>query len=269
MTIYDFRNYKAYVRALLKTYPQRGRGQFLRIAKLLNIHTTMVTHIFKGDSNLSVEQALKLSQFFAHSELEIEYFVNLVQHERAANNQSREYFAHHLARLKERALNLSERIKVKTQLDEKDQQQFYSAWYYSGIRLLAATQDFQSIEALSQATKLPRPVVARVVEFLLGTGLLKQEGQSYAVGDTSTYVSRESPFVRSHHLNWRLKAIEQLAHIPEEELVFSNSIALSQKDFLEIREELVKFIERFRKLADPSPAEQVCFLNVDWRRVQF
>lgn len=267
MRVFEFDNYKEFVNRLIRTFPKRGHGQFLKISKLLGIHTTMVTHIFKGDSNLSVEQGLKLSEHFGLSELETDFFITLIHLERAANTKSRQYFERQLQVLRTRALNLSERLQVKKSLDERDQAIFYSSWFYSGIRLLCATREFGSTEAISEITGIPIKIVNQVIEFLLSTGLIKEEGGRYVVGETVTYVNRDSPLVTRHHLNWRLKGIEQLDKISDEELVFTNSIAISQKDFLRIREEIVKFLEIYKKIGDPSPAEEVCYLNVDWRKL--
>jgi uncharacterized protein (TIGR02147 family) len=268
MNIFEFDNYKDLVRERIKTFPRRGHGQYLKIAKLLNIHTTMVTHIFKGDSNLSIEQALKISDYFAFSALEMDYFIALVQHERASNQQSRAYFAQQLSTLKSRALNLGERLKTKKTLTEHDQAIFYSAWYYSGIRLLCAIHEFRSAEAIADKIRLPLATVARAVEFLISTGLLREENGRFVVGETLTYIHRDSALVSKHHLNWRLRAIEQLDYIPEEDLVFTNSIAISEKDFLRIREEIVKLLETYKEIGDPSPSEQLCFLTIDWRKLR-
>jgi uncharacterized protein (TIGR02147 family) len=268
MKVFEFDNYKHFVRQNIKTFPRRGRGQYLRIAKLLNIHTTMVTHIFKGDSNLSVEQALRLAEHFALPVLDTEYFVTLVHLERAANLQSRRYFEKQLDGLKARALNLSERLQAKKVLDERDQAIFYSAWYYSGIRLLAAIHDFRNAEAIAEMIGIPLATVARAVEFLISTGLLREENGRLVVGETLTYVDRDSQLVNKHHLNWRLKAIEQLDHVPDEDLVFTNSIALAKKDFAKIREEIVKLLQTYKAIGDPSPPEQLCFLTIDWRKLR-
>lgn len=268
MNVFEFEDYKVFVREKLKTFPRNGHGQFLRIAKLLSIHTTMVTHIFKGDSNLSVEQALKLADYFAMSALEKEYFVALVLYFRAANVDSKKYFKNQISELRKRALNLSERLNVKKTLNETDQAIFYSAWYYSGIRLLIATREFRGAEEIAEAIGLPVVTVARTLEFLVSRGLVEFNDNIYSVGQTLTYVSRDSHFVGKHHLNWRLKALEQLDHVPSDELVFTNSIAISARDFQLIREEIVKFLERFKSIGDPSPSEQLCFLTIDWRKLR-
>jgi plasmid maintenance system antidote protein VapI len=92
MKIFEFAEYKTFVNQKIKSMPKGGHGQFLKIAKILNVHTTMVTHIFKGDSNLSIEQGLKLANYLGLNELETEYFVALINQARAANQDSRNFF---------------------------------------------------------------------------------------------------------------------------------------------------------------------------------
>jgi uncharacterized protein (TIGR02147 family) len=267
MSLFDYEDYRRYVRDRLKAMPRRGHGQYRQMALLLDIHTTMVTHIFKGDAHLSVEHALKLAEHFAFSSLETDYFVTLVQLARASNVQSRRYFGKILSDLKTRSLNLAERLQVKKVLDERDQAMFYSAWYFSGIRLLVATGDFRSPEAVAESLGLSMKTVARALEFLLSTDLVRLENGRYRVGEAKTYVTRDSPLVSKHHLNWRLKSIEMLENIPDGDLSFTNSIALSEKDFQKIREEIVKLLETYKEIGDPSPPETVCFLTIDWRHL--
>ena len=268
MNIFEFDDYKVFVRENIKRYPRGGHGQYLKIAQLLAIHTTMVTHIFRGNSDLTPEQGVKLAQYFALAELETDYFVILIQKQRSANPEGRAYFEKHRQTLKTRALKIGERIQVQENLDTKDQAIFYSAWYYSAIRLLTAIHEFKSAEMIAEFINLPLPVVVRAVEFLLRTGLLKEEKGRLVVGETKTFLDRESPFANKHHINWRMKSLEQLDHVPAEDFVFTNSIAISQKDFLRVREELIKFVKTYTEIGDPSPSEQLCYINIDWRKLQ-
>jgi uncharacterized protein (TIGR02147 family) len=268
MTVFEGPDYKQFVLARIQTMPRRGRGQLSRIAKLLNIHTTMVTHIFRGKSHLSIEQALKLAQYFGMNELETEYFVELIHLARAANTESREYYSVRLTKLKSRVANLADRLAVKKVLQESDQAIFYSAWYFSAIRLLTAIEGFQNREVIGTELNLPMRLVNRVVEFLLRTGLCLEEDGQLRIGEASTYVDKDALLVSRHHGNWRLKVMEQFNDIQSEELIYTNPITISKSDFDVIREEIFRFIERFRQIADPSPAEELCCLNIDWIRVR-
>ncbi len=267
MKVFEFDNYKKFVREKIKSMPKGGHGQFLKVAKLLNIHTTMVTHIFKGDSNLSVEQGLKICEYFGLNALETEYFIDLIHLERSGNSDSKEFYKKQLSYKKVRAQNLSERIEVKKVLDEKDQAVFYSNWYYSGIRLLSDIQKFQSPDSIAERLKIPVGRVNEVLEFLISRGLCVEENGKVKVGQTRTFVGRESPLVSRHHINWRMKVMQGFDSIPNEHLVFTNPIVISEKDFEKIREKLIQFVEEFRKISDPSPSEQMCCLNIDWVKI--
>lgn len=268
MNLFEFEDYKDFVRKRVKTFPRRGHGQYMKIARTLGIQTSMVSQIFKGEAHLTVEHALKLTEYFALTKLETEFFITLVHLARAGSVQSRLYFQEQLKTLKERAMNLSERLNVQKSLTEAEQAIFYSAWYYSGIRLITAVEKFRSTEAIAERLDIPHPTVARVVEFLLSVGLLKRDRDFFEVGEAHTYIGRDSTLVSKHHLNWRLKAVEQLNYISEEDLVFTHSIAISQKDFLKIREDLVRFLESYKAVVEPSPSEHLCFLTLDWRKLR-
>src|SRR2546430_13286005 len=85
--LFEFTEYKQYVQNWLKNMPKNGHGQLSRIAKHLNISSVSVSHIFNGPRELSEEQAVELAEFFGFSELESEYFLLLVQLERAGTHK--------------------------------------------------------------------------------------------------------------------------------------------------------------------------------------
>ena len=150
-------------------------------------------------------------------------------------------------------------VHLDLYIDDLKRDQWRTLAVGGGIYWLDVLTSSASIDVSDKATPngghrgdgrtfgLPHPTVARAVEFLLSTGHLKSENGYYAVGEANTYVGRDSRSVAKHHLNWRLKAIEQLDYIPEVELVFTNSIAISHKDFLKICEHLVTFLETYKE----------------------
>jgi len=267
MAIFEFSSYKVFVNQKIKVMPKRGRGQYLKIAKHLGVHTTMVSHIFKGDSNLSVEQGLALVSYFGLNRLETDYFIALIQVERAADQNSKGYFLGHLKGIKTKATSLQERLEQTTELSEKNQAIFYSHWYYSAIRLLTALPGFQSPETIAESLGLPIGQVRSVIDFLLKTGLCLEIKGKVSIGKTRTYIGRESPMVMRHHENWRKKSVQLMDRGDTNNLNFTNPITISQTDFEIIREKLICFLEDFRKTADPSPTERLCCLNIDWFKI--
>ncbi len=268
MKAFDYDNYKDFVRERLLTYPKKGHGEFRKIAQALGIHTTMVTHVFKGESNLSLEQTLKLSKFFGMSEMETEYLVMLVQFERAGDQLAKQFCRRQLAKLKERSQNLSERLEIKNTLDERDQALFYSNWLNVAIRLLSDIPQYQSAAAVSQRLDLPLDRINRSLEFLISRGLVTEENGVLNYGAVKTYAQRDSALVSRHHTNWRLKVIEQIDDVQNSELAFTFPCVLSEKDFGKIKEKLVAMIEEIQKTVMASDSENLYCLTMDWMKVR-
>ena len=267
MKIYEFTDYKKYFLKYISQLPSNGRGQLTKIAKHLDIHTTMVTHIFKGSAHLSLEQSLKLANHFTLNELETDYLVALVQWERAGDKRTKDYCFTKVNDIRTKALNLKERLVTKNELSEHDRAVYYSTWQNSYTRLLTAIDRFQTFESLVEELKLPRSKVRQVLDFLISRGLCKEEGNKIVYGLVPTYIEAASPLAARHHLNWRQKTQEKFDQLRSEDLVFTYPTAISEEDFQKIREKLVQFIEEFKKTTEPSPSENLYCLNIDWLKL--
>ena len=106
MNKFTFDDYKELIIQQVESLEKGGRGQFARIAKHLGVHTTFVTHVLRGASHLSVEQGIKICDFFLFSELETDFFIQLLQFNRAGDQKTRDFFSKKLAKKR--------RIKTKT-----------------------------------------------------------------------------------------------------------------------------------------------------------
>jgi uncharacterized protein (TIGR02147 family) len=268
MNIFEFKDYKVFVRKELKSRPKAGHGQFLKIARTLGVHTTMVTHVFRGELHLNPEQSIGLADYFGLNELETEYFMMLVQFARAGNRRTKQYFETRISSLREKAQILHTRLEMKNSLDEKDQAVFYSSWLYSAIRLLSAIPKFQSRSAIAEELNLPLAKINRALEFLLSRGLCTERESKIEYGSVRTYVNHDSPLVVRHHVNWRMKAMEQLDRLPTSELAFTNPVVINEKDYVKIREEIIQLIERFKNISEPSPSVALYCLNIDWLKIR-
>lgn len=267
MKIYEFTDYKKYFLKRISLLPSNGRGELTKIAKHLDIHTTMVTHIFKGSAHLSLEQTLKLANYFTLNDLETDYLVALVQWERAGDKRTKDYCFAKVSELRTKALNLKERLATQNELSEQDRALYYSSWQNSYARLLTAIDRFQTFENLVGELKLPPQKVRQVLDFLISRRLCREEGNKIVFGSVPTYVESSSPWAARHHLNWRQKTQEKFDQLRSEDMVFTYPTVISEEDFQKIREKLVQFIEEFKKITEPSPSENLYCLNLDWLKL--
>ncbi len=268
MRIFDFDHYKDYVRAYVKELPHHGRGQYLKIARHLKVHTTYVSQVFRGPKELSLEQALALTEYLGLTELETEFFLALVQREKSGTQALKKRFQKQISTLKERSLQVTHRIPKSIQLTQADQALFYSSWYYSAVRLLTSIPGYDTSSKIAERLGLPQKLVGQVSEFLLSKGLcIEPQAGRLAMGTSRTQIGADSPLIARHHANWRIKAMEKLGKVPassQEELMFTSPLTLSHKQVSEVRELLLRTIEEISKRVEKEEPERFFFLNLDW-----
>jgi uncharacterized protein (TIGR02147 family) len=266
-SIFEHLDYKDFVHERLKKMPKQGHGQLKRIAEHLNISSVSVSHIFNGPRDLSEEQAVELCEFLGLGDLESEYFSLLVRHERAGTHKLKLKLKAKIDKLKIEAQDLKSRLTQDIEVDEAAKSQFYSNWYYSGIRLATALDDCHSVDGLAQSLGLSRTRVREVIDFLLKFGLVVEKNGDFVTGPKRTHLSAGSPLISRHHTNWRLKGITRMESISPEELFYSGPMTLSFETMKEIRKEVVDLIDRVVKKIEPSPPELLACLNIDWFQV--
>jgi uncharacterized protein (TIGR02147 family) len=263
-TLFEFNDYKSFVKSWISSLPKQGYGQFRKIAEHLGISSVAVSHIFNGPRDLSTEQALELSEHLGLSELESEYFIQLVGLERAGTHKLKERIRAKLRRIREQAHELDERLPHDHQLDESARAQFYSQWYYSGIRLLTSIDGFNRIDAIADHLQISPTRVRMVVDFLLRHGLCVEDSGKIRMGPKRTHLESSSPLVSRHHANWRLKGVQNNEELRPEELFYTGPMTLSLHTMANIREDLVKLLERTIAKVEPSAPEHLACLNIDW-----
>ena len=165
---------------------------------------------------------------------------------------------------KQKAKQISGRIRSDIELSEEAKLIFYSNWFYSAIRNLTAVPQFQNAEAIAQRLGLPREIAQSAIEFLVERGLCKYENGLLQVGPQRTYVKADSPLVQQHHKNWRLQGFSKMGLKKSDDLFLTVPMSLSVEDAERIKTMLPAWFEEINKIIAPSPSETVRCLNIDF-----
>ncbi|MES2767758.1 MAG: TIGR02147 family protein [Bdellovibrionota bacterium] len=263
MKIYEFSDYKAYVNQRVENMPNKGRGQFRKFAELLSVNSVVVSQIFKGARELSLEQANILSNYFGMGELEKEYFFLLVQKGRTSNHELTKYYDQ---KLKKIAIEMQDvkNIVTNERLSEETQSLFYSNWYYSAIRLSTLIPGNENADKIAAHLSLPIHVVQKVMTFLLNHKLAVEEKGKIKIGPQRTHIEASSPFVNRHHINWRLKGIEHMDNLHPDELFYTSPMTLSAKSMNEIKKMLLKLVVDMSEEVKLAKDEKIACLNIDF-----
>lgn len=263
-TLFSLSDYRPYVQTWVQV---RGRGEFRRIADQLKIHTTLVSQIFNGKKSLTEEQASNLCAYMGLNALETDYFLKLVQFERAGNEALRAIYRRHLQAIRNQSQEIKSRVPESKQLTEQDRAVYYSSWQYSFVRLLTSIEDFRTPERIAGRLNLSLSRVQEILSFLVSRGLCLQKDGIYRRTDQNTHVGADDALVKRHHQNWRVKALELQERLRIDDLVFTAPVSLSEEDFEKIREILLNTISEIAKTVEKSPSKNIAYLGIDWIRI--
>lgn len=263
--LYKYEDYKVFVNDWVKNHPSNGRGKYLELSKVLNVHTTLISQIFKGDKSITLEQAFILCDYLGFDQTETDYFMLLVQIERAGNFKLESYYQEKLLKLQNELQDMKSRITEKKILDENDKALFYSNWFYSAIRLSASLEHVNTKEDISGFTGLQPKIVNQVVNFLLSVGLLNNIDGKLEMGPAITHLESKSPLIARHHANWRVKAMDKHPHLTLDEFCFSAPLTINKSDAPKVREILTQAIESISEIVkDSDEVDQLYCVNIDW-----
>jgi uncharacterized protein (TIGR02147 family) len=267
VTVYEFNSYKEFVREWVRTADGGPRGQYLKMAKSIRVHTTTISQIFQQEKDLTLEQAHLLTDHLGLNALESRYFMSLVQMGRAGTADLKSYFANEAKLLKAESELIKNRVVKGERLSAAQRAIFYSQWYYAAIHLLTDIPDLQTPEALSAATELSLKRVREVLEFLENSGLCTVVEGRYKPSQLRTHIDKGSPLAARHHTNWRLRSIESIETMTERDLAFTAPLTISAGDAGKIKSLILQFIEDATAVIADSPSEEGYCLNIDWFKI--
>lgn len=265
MDWFELNDYREIIRAHISQLPKGGRGELARFANHLNVNSTLVSQIMSGTRDLTFEQAMSLTQFMGFNELEIEYFLLLVQLEKAGTQLLKNFFKSKIEELRKKSRKVENRYEHDRKLSDEQKSIFYSSWLYSAIRLFTSIgENGQSLPEICDRFSMDRTRVVGILQFLEKSGLCTIENGRYKMAVQNTFLEKDSPHQLKHHSNWRVKAIELSETLDANELMFTSPISISKSDFGMLREDILKLLNKVSKVVKDSPAENVACLNIDF-----
>jgi hypothetical protein len=99
MSVFEFDNYRKFVRHAISTTPALGRGSVKKMATALRVHPSLISQVLSGSKDFTSEQANDIASFLNLNELETEYFLCLVDIERAGTSRLKTFLQNKLMRL--------------------------------------------------------------------------------------------------------------------------------------------------------------------------
>jgi uncharacterized protein (TIGR02147 family) len=258
-SIYNFLNYKAYVKAWIRALPKRGHGEKRRIAEKIQCHSGYVSQVLEGSAHLSLEQAAALSDYLGHNSIEARFFLLLVQKGKAGTRLLENHFDSQINEIIERRISMQHRLEYKEKLSADDQATYYSSWQYAAIHVAISIPAFQTKDALSKHFQIRFKKVSEILDFLVEKGLVIEASGKYQHGPTKIYLPDTSPLISKHHSNWRVRALASFDQTLPHDTHYSSVATINEGDLPKVRAIFMKAIEEARALIGRSTNENKVF----------
>lgn len=270
MNIFDYDDYKAYVRDRITAMPGKGRGEMKRLAEAIRVSPSTLSLVFSGPRDLTPEQALELGATMGLSESALEYLVLLVERSQAGSEKLRSHRDSRVQKLRRAKAKLKDSIDVSRELTPEEVARFYSTWHFAAIMVQLSLPERHSAKSLALRLGLPERVVEVALEFLLSAGLCRKQAQGLMLGTSKLHLDSNDPMIFRHHQNWRQVALDRMsrcAFLESDELAVSIPFATSKANLKKLRLEIQSQVKEWIKVIDSGREEAGGVLNVDFLKL--
>lgn len=266
LRIFQFTDYRAFLERILEKNKKEW-GYRTKFSKASGIQPSVLNRILKSELDFTPEQALNIADFLQMSDLEREYFFEMVAYARAANPTLKKYLHKRLIALKEKHEHLGTRTKTDLPLDSMAAEIYYSNSYYPMVHVLHTIPGFDEPVKISEKLRISKNEAAFFLQNLVKIGLAENNGGRFKPVQRQIHISKEHPLNLINHQNARSRAMENVALNQPHSLHYSDYCSLSVKDFERIKEILLQSIDKSRAIVSPSKEETLAILCLDWFEV--
>ena len=263
MEIFNYTDYRKYIRDRIKASTKHGYGQLRKIAEKLSVSSALLSQVLNGSRNFSEDQAFTLCEYFELSNSESTFFILLVQKDRASTVKLKNHFERQLEAIRLESAKLSSKIQPDHLLAPEKQAVFYSSWLYAAVQTLASIEQFRDLDSITNRLGTSRVKVKEALDWLVANGFCKIADGKIMTGPVTTFIDRESLLASRHHMNWRAKGIEAMGKFSKSDFFFSAPFSCSKESYTEFRKKLLVLIEELAKDVKKGKPELMATINID------
>lgn len=244
----------------------RQHGLKSEMAKAMDCQNAHLTRVLRGEAHLTMDQAFRLSQHLGLSKAESQFFLKLVEHDRAGDPQYRLHLKKDMEQIKRDQENLSKRFQQSSLGDFEKEMTYYSSWHWIALHFITEIPRFQGVREIADKLGLSEDYVHRSLQVLEKFKLVKRNSKRWTLNTGSIHLPKTSPLNSVQHGNWRSRAVLKSQDPDGDGLHFTVVQTISHADFERIKQMLLEAIDRYRAIAKPSEPEDLICFNCDFFR---
>ena len=263
--IFSAKNYREIVELNLRSADGQNRRGVSKLAAHLKVHPTFISKMLDGNADFSMEQSVVFAQYANLSEAETEFFIDLVNHDRAGNTETKKFFAARLRRHLTERNNLHKRLRSSRSLEIADQVAYYDTWIPQAIHALCQTMGRHSAASIANHLRISKNAAIDAISKLKDMELLRENGDFWVSTELFVHTGKDSPLINRLHLNWRQKTIQDLlSGHASDGLHFSGVASIDISTAEKIEALLVNCIQSTKSHIAASPSEKIYAISLDF-----
>ena len=207
MDIFSFPDYRSILTNWIASSAVRGGRT--RLAKAASCNPSWLTRVLNSEVQLTPDQALGIAQALSLSEFEADYFLLLVDLERASTAQLRKRISNKLEAIRIQNRSLMTAINSKAKISGEASTKYYSSWIYGALHVASMIRPISVEEAASQLF-LSKESVTPIFKDLRQMGLVEVERNQFKATAKSLHLHADQSLVNQGHLIWRNRTVQYL-----------------------------------------------------------
>lgn len=248
---------------------RRPRGAIMKLAEAIQCHPTFIAQVLNEKANLSMEQGYAVSLHFQFSRVEQEYFLTLLQRDRAGTQSLKVFFQDQLHRMLEDHRDLRPKRPHPNPQFGIFEAEYFGSWIYQTVHGLTQIPKMQTLAMLINTLNISAEEIKFVLSRLELMGLVKNEKNLWKSTQNSMHLPKDSPFIRTLHSTWKTKILADLqARTNLEGTHFSGILTITEKDYEKVRDVLVKTLGSIRQVVELSESENLYILSLDCYKME-
>lgn len=259
---YSYNDYRAYLKAAIAARKESW-GLVTRLAQAASCQRPYLSKVLKGEAQLTPAQAYGIAKFLKLSADATEYFLLLLELERAGTKEYREHVEQKLRRSKREHEDISRRVNREMRTLDMGELSYYSSWQWSAVHILVSIPEYRTVDKIASRLELPKELVKSILYQLEQRNRVVQKGSEWFFAGQEEHISKNSPLVSLHHGNWRARAILDSQMPARDSLHYTAIQSVSRSDYQRIKDLFLELIEKSSQIAGPSKEEELVCMMCD------
>jgi len=260
--VYQYEGYRDFLIASLNA--ESDHGSRSRLARAAGCSPSWITRVLSGNVQLTPDQAFAMAQYFHLSERETDFFLLLVDKERAATLPLRKRIEKRCAELKLESEQISNSVRTDYSISEAHRVRYYTSWIYPTVHVACMIRAF-TLDELVAVTGLEKVPVSAALGELLEMGLAQKKGAKWEATNKNLHLPSDHVLTNVMHASWRQRTTQLLQERGSNDgLHYSGVHCMSASDLEEIRQGLKNTLLKNLKTIKNSPSEKLAVFCMDW-----